>query len=148
FLGENVNEDGIIEAPNFFQSLLKLVQVMPVDRSDILKAERLEKHPRSEYAFQCLLGPFRHFESMFAEVVKSLQKALDILLDLVNKFVGDGAVHKVGECPDIFRDRHLVVIQDDDQVLVQMTRLVQTFERHAAGHGTVADDRYHLVPLL
>ena len=39
------------------------------------------------------------------------------------------------------RDRHLVVVEHDDQTALQMTRLVDRFHRHAAGERGVADQR-------
>jgi len=38
----------------------------------------------------------------------------------------------------------LVVVQDNDQILVQVARLIQPFERQAGAQAAVADDRHHL----
>ena len=40
----------------------------------------------------------------------------------------------------VLGDGHLVVVEDDDKVTVQLTSNVQTLKSLAAGHGSVADN--------
>ena len=40
----------------------------------------------------------------------------------------------------VLGDGHLIVIEDDDKVAVQLAGNVQTLKRLAAGHGAVADN--------
>ena len=40
----------------------------------------------------------------------------------------------------VLGDGHLVVVEDDDKVAVQLTGNVQTLKRLTAGHGAVADN--------
>src|SRR5690606_3900815 len=42
---------------------------------------------------------------------------------------------------NILRDRHLIIIQDDHQLLLLMADMIQRFERHTARHRSIADDR-------
>ena len=49
-----------------------------------------------------------------------------------------------GQAADISADRHLIVIQDDDQVFVELASIVHRLESHAAGQGTVTDQGDHL----
>ena len=51
-------------------------------------------------------------------------------------------------CPDIWRDGHLIIIQDDDQRLAAVARVVERLVSHAAGERPVADDRDHVVFLV
>lgn len=47
-----------------------------------------------------------------------------------------------GKCTDIFRNGHLVVVQDHKKV-VQLFNVVHALVDHAAGKGTIADHRDH-----
>ena len=47
-----------------------------------------------------------------------------------------------GHCPHVFGDGHLVVVQNDHQV-VQGGNVVHSFVDHAAGESAVSDDGHH-----
>ena len=40
-------------------------------------------------------------------------------------------------------DRHLVVIQHDEHIIVALRHVVQTFERQSSTHSTIADDGHY-----
>ena len=44
--------------------------------------------------------------------------------------------------------RHVVVVEDDQQVVGTRRRVVQTFEGQSAAHGSVADNGHHMTILL
>ena len=54
---------------------------------------------------------------------------------------GQQAREVVGQRADRRRDRHLVVVQDHQQVGVHRAGVVHRLERHAGRHGAVADHR-------
>ncbi len=47
--------------------------------------------------------------------------------------------------PTFSADRHLVVVEDHDDVGVDVLGVVHTFEGKPAGHCAVADDRHHVL---
>ena len=57
-------------------------------------------------------------------------------------------IHAAGQCArqiirqraDVFRDRHIVVVQHDQKVRGKRAGVIQCFECHARGQGAVADD--------
>ena len=54
------------------------------------------------------------------------------------------AVQVQGECAHVRPDRHLVVVEDQDERRAQMADLVHRFEGDAAGQRAVADDADHV----
>lgn len=50
------------------------------------------------------------------------------------------------QCADIVGDGHLVVIENDHQI-VQLADVVHSLVDHAAGKGTIADDGHHMARL-
>ena len=51
------------------------------------------------------------------------------------------------QCTDIFRDGHLVIVQDHEQV-VQPADIVHPLIHHAAGKSAIADHRHHKPGLM
>ena len=60
-------------------------------------------------------------------------------LDPGHSLAAQFAAEKAGEGTDIRRDGHLVVVEDDDEILVEMAGVIQCLKGHACGHRTVAD---------
>ncbi len=54
-------------------------------------------------------------------------------------------LEKGGEGAHVGRDRHLVVVEDHDQVFFQVPRLVEPLEGEAGGERAVADHRHDLL---
>ena len=50
-----------------------------------------------------------------------------------------------GHRADRGRDRHVVVIEDDDKARIHRTRIVHRFISHAGGHRAVTDDADDIV---
>jgi len=46
--------------------------------------------------------------------------------------------------PNVGRYRHFVVIQDDNKIFFQMTRIVESFKCKSSGERSVADHGYYL----
>jgi len=55
----------------------------------------------------------------------------------VEEFTGDSAAEEVGKCSDIFGYGHLVIVQYDNHVSVQMPCVIQAFKGDTAGHRSV-----------
>src|SRR5207244_11503765 len=69
------------------------------------------------------------------------QRVLDALARLPEARVEAHAVEVARECADVRRDRHAVVVEDDDERRSEPTGVVDRLERDAAGHAAVADSR-------
>ena len=110
---------------------------MPVDGSDVVEAELLEERTGNDEALDVLLGPAR-------DLVDRGHPAEDLPAPLLDRRVETARQElrePVGERPDVGRDRHLVVVQHDEQIGAGAAGVVQRLERHAAGEAPVADDR-------
>ncbi len=54
----------------------------------------------------------------------------------------------MGERPDRRRDRHVVIVQNDDEALVHRARVVHGLVGHAGAHRAVADHGDHMAALV
>ena len=135
-LGQDVEDDRVVLGLQKFERLGEEGGVVPVDRAVIPDAEILEDHAGGKEVFQPDLGLVREFAGAFSG------DPLDELRGLVVE-VGVGgirhqAVEILGHGPDIFRDRPLVVVEDDDQALRRRGHVVQGLEADPAGERPVA----------
>ena len=84
-------------------------------------------------------NPFREFSALLANLRMfppiagiCCEKPLHLLFEVAVVAAAHFAGDEGGKGADILGDGHLIVVQDDDQVLPQVARLVERFEGHAA----------------
>src|SRR5258708_6093341 len=68
------------------------------------------------------------------------QQVAELLLGVLVERGEPGAVERLGERADARADRHLVVVEDDQQLAAQVPGVVHRFEHDAGGKRAVADD--------
>ncbi len=73
----------------------------------------------------------------------ALEHFFAALAQLRIEFAGENAREIVGEGSDVFGDRHVVVVENHQQIDVETSRMIQRFEGHAGAHRAIADDRDH-----
>ena len=137
-LGDDVDEDrALLGVADVLQHRQQLVEVVPVDRADVIEAELLEPHA-------ALPEVARIFLHARGAPLPALRQALGELLgDVAQVQIGAarGDAREIGrERARRRRDRHVVVVEDDDQALVARAGVVHRLVGHAGAHGAVADD--------
>ena len=119
-----------------FQNRKQLAEVVTVDRPDVIEAEFLE--PRA--ALPDVAGVF--FDAGGA-ALPLLRKHLGQLLGIIAKMqiraAGCGAREIGRQRSGRRRDRHIVVIQNDDQAFVARACVVHRFVGHAGAHRAITD---------
>ena len=145
FLGEGVEQDRPAEVLDMVECLHQKLHVVAVDRAKIPESEFLEDDVGNNQCFDADLDFARQltrFTTQFGNQAEQLPHVgFDAVVQLTGRYLGQ--VHV--ECADVLRNRHLVVVENDDQILVQNSRVVDRFERDTAGERTVAHQRDHLV---
>ena len=134
--GDDVQQLRASEPPEILQRRKQGVQVVPVDRSDVVEAELLEQGAGNDQTLDVLLGAARELLH-WRHPAEDLPSAfLDRGVETAREELGE----TVGERPDVRRDRHLVVVEHDEHVGAGAPGVIQGLERHAAGEASVADD--------
>ena len=112
------------------------LEVVAVDRADVVEAELLEQRGRHHQALGLLLEALGELEQM-----RSLGQHL--LADLLGRRI-EAPAHQLGQVtvqrPHRRADRHVIVVQDHQQLAVEHAGVVERLEGHAGGHRAVADD--------
>ena len=120
----------------------QMVQIVAVDRPDIEEAQLLEQRAAGHHAAGELLG--------------ALGGGFDLARELPGHFLAEMAQRAIGlggQQPRQIgahgahrrRDRHVVVVQHDDQAAIHRAGVVHRLIGHAGAHGAVADDGDDLV---
>ncbi len=142
-LRHDVDEHGlVVRIAHVLEDGQQVVEVVPVDGADIVEAELLEQRAAHGEAFGELLRPRR---APCHELRQPADEALHRLAHRDVRLAGREAREIGTHSPDGRRDRHVVVVEDDDQPGVPSAGVVHCLVGHAGGHRSVADDRDHLV---
>ena len=123
---------------DIFEHFDQRAHVVPVDRTDVIEAELLEQRPAGQPAA-------RIFLDLAGPVVNALgHGARDLLSDLARPEIFVRAHQpreRVAHRADRRRDRHVVVVEDDDQPVARRLGIVHRLIGHAGAERPVADHR-------
>ena len=146
-LGEDVHEDGALELGGVAQRVLERLDVVAVDGAGVADAERLEERRRLEVLADGGLDGVHPAARLPTDERHLAHEVLHPPL----------ASHVHGVEADLLQalrqPRHggrvgaAVVVEDDDDVAVGVTEVVQRLVGHAPGHRAVADDGDDVAPL-
>ena len=141
--GDDVDQHrALMGVAHILQHGQQMVEIMAVDRADIVEAELLEHRPAGPEAPGVFLGPC----GLLLEVTR--QHLGQLLCGIAQGEVGPPGdeTRQIGtHRADRRGDGHVVVVENDDQARVLGTRIVHRLVGHAGGHGAVADHRDDVV---
>ncbi len=119
------------------QGFQQHVEVVTIDRADVVEAEFLEQRAGRDHALHVFLGAFgqfadrrRHRQDFFTGPARG---RVELARHQSRQIIVERA--------DVGRNRHVVVVQHHQQGQVGGAGVVERFERHAGGHRAVADHR-------
>jgi hypothetical protein len=138
-LGDDVDQDRPgLGVAHVAQHREQVVDVVAVDRADVIEAEILEQRAAAHHhAAGILLGERGAVLDQLGQVLAEL------LADVAQRPVGAARpqLRQIGRHgADRRRDRHVVVVEDDDQAGIHGAGVVHRLVGHAGRHGAVA---YH-----
>ena len=103
---------------------------------DVVEAHLLEQGAGQHHALQVLLRAARQLP----HGGHLAQHLLAALAQMRVHAAGQRARQVIGQRADVLRNRHVVVVQDDEQIRGRRARVVQRLEGHAGRERAVADD--------
>ena len=123
---------------DIFEDFDQRADIVPVDRTDIIKAQLLEQRPAGDPAAGIFLG----FPRPVVDRVGHHPR--DLLRDPARGEIfvrADQPRERIAQGADRRRDRHVIVVEDDDQLVAGRGGVVHRLIGHAGAHRAVADDR-------
>ena len=137
-LGDDVDQDrSVLHVAHIAQHRQQVIEIVPVDRADIIEAELLEQRAAGPEAAGKFLGARRAaLPALGQDLLASCFEARrNAPIGAAGNELGEIGAHGA----DRRRDRHVVVVEDDDQARVHGARIVHGLIGHAGAHGAVAD---------
>ncbi len=130
---DDVQELRALELAQVGERLRQQLDVVAVDRTDVVEAQLLEQGAGQHHALDVLFGALRELAHRRQLRQHLLAAAAHAIVEARSQHPGQVLVDRA----DRFRDRHVVVVQDDEQV--GALGVVQRLECHPRTHRPVAD---------
>ena len=145
-LGHDMDEHRAVgQIAHVLQDGQQMVEIMAVDRPDIEEAELLEQSAAGPEAAAEFFGAPRLLEEEFRQALGELLGRLaDRAIGLARHQPRQIGRHRAGRR----RDRHVVVVENDDQARMQRAGVVHRLIGHARRHRAVADHRDDMIVAL
>ena len=118
------------------QHLLQLRLIVPVHRTNIVKAHIVEHIVRQYEVFHALLHTVQYFIQPARLADGAAVKLLEVQIARLHALLGQQRRHTA----DIFVDRHTVIVEHDDHGLTALSGVRQALICQATGQCAVADE--------
>ena len=135
-----MDQDRPLHLPDILECLNQIVQTMAIDGPDIFEAQLLKEESRHQKTLQGFLRLFGKPGNRLSDSGKGFKKGHHLVPEPIDKLPGHESVEVGGEGAHIRGNRHLIIIQDHDQIPIDMARLIEAFKGKACGHRPVSDD--------
>ena len=128
------------------QYIQQAIQIVSVNRSQISKAKLFKNRSRHHQVLYAALQAADSLQHITAEL-HILEPALNIIFNFIIGFACTQLIKIFAHRAHVFGNRHFVIVEHNNHILMQHTGIVQRFESHTAGHGAVTDDSYNIIIL-
>ena len=128
------------------QYIQQAIQIMSVNRSQISKAQLFKNRSRHHQVFYAALQAADSLQHITAEF-HIFEPALNIIFNFIIGFACTQLIKIFTHRTHVFGNRHFVIVEHDNHILMQHTGVVQRLKSHTAGHGAVADNSYDIIIL-
>ena len=144
--GHHMNQHRPTRVPvaNVFQHRQKMRHVMAVNRPDMKKAKLAEHRIATDQITCRLAGAPRRAFDLGRKAACHLAHQIT---DRVERLRCDQTRQIAAHRADRLRDRHVIVVQNDDQPRIRGAGIVHPLERHAGAHRAVTNHRDNVTPM-
>ena len=146
-LGDHMDQDRPVpHTAHIAQHGQQMIEVVAVDRADIIEAELLEQGAAGPEASGEFLGARSTLLPILGEqpLGSALEEAAEAAIGPARNQLGEIGAHGA----DRRGDRHVVVVENDDEARIHRAGIVHRLIGHARAHGTVADYGNHVIRLV
>src|ERR1700680_1269931 len=141
FLRDAMNETGPAHILDRRESIHQRVDVVTVDRPEVSKPELFEENSWSEERLYALLPLPHQGANSGKRARRGIDHCSDRRADAIVERIPLNRGQILRHRPHVWGDRHLVVVENDDEVALGRTRVVEAFVRQPAGQCSIAKNR-------
>ena len=145
---DDVYQDRSVVILVFFEDVDQRVEIVSVVRSQIFESELLEKSSGNDHVLEELLHVVREFVELSADERNAIHHALGEILRLDVALTFNDLIEISAHRTDVRRDRHVVVVEHEKELSLQMSGLIETLEGQAAGERAIADHGHDAIILF
>ncbi len=138
----------VIDLLCLLKSTHEVRNVMPVNISDIFKAQFIDQRARQDSRGNSVFYRLRRRAQLTADTGNALKSVADLFLQMLVALRLFDPVQITAQRSNCRRDRHSVVVEQDDHPGLQMSCLVDRLHRHATGEARIAYQRANMKILL
>ena len=140
FLGDHMdqNRPTRMAVADVFQNRKKMRHVMAVDRANVKKAKLAEHRIAADQVTSSLTRASRGALDLGREPTGNLAHQVT---DRMKRLRGDETRQIAAHRANRLGNRHVIVIQDDDQTRIGCTGIVHALEGHTGAHRAITDHR-------
>ena len=142
FGGHHMQELRAVQLPDVLQGFNQQWQIVAINGADVVEAQFLEQRARGNHALEVFFGFLRQRHQVWG----AFQHFLAAVPNLVVGSAGQQLGKIVGQPAHVAGDRHVIIVQDNQHIGVQVAGVVQGLKGHTGGHGAVANHRNALAP--
>ena len=149
FFGVDVEHLGTLHVANALECTYKRNHIMSVLRSEVADIHPLEYVFLScEYRFQRVVEAQDLAFALLVEPSDAQQVLAGPIAQAIVPAAGVQLVEVMLHAAHAVVDAHVVVVEDNEQVVGHGTGIVQTFKSQPSAHTAIADDGYHMSFLM
>jgi len=150
FFGDHVQQDRAFHLQHILKGRQKMFEVVPVDGTGIAETQLFKEQSGKNGAFGQLFRAPGKLLDVVPDVRNLPQQLPGFFPHFCVEISGKRPVQIGGNGTHVFGDRHLIVVEDHEEVFAEPPGMVQPLEGHTGGHGAVTDHADHLMlqPLL
>ena len=134
-----MDDDRLFQVPDTAENALKIFYVVTVKRADVFKAQIGEKIRVQECAFYSALEFVDYFSEMILRIRNFVHEGIDKQTETLISASHCHCGKETGKRASVCRYRHLVVVQNYDEIPAKNSGIANTFECKPACHCAVAD---------
>ncbi len=143
---QHMQEHGlIVDGRGHVQMPFQGVQIVPVDRTDIVEAKRLKQHARREHGLETAVRALGVGGDFLPDARDGLEQVLDFLAHPARPAAFHVAAEKERERSHVGRNGHFIVVEHDNEPAPHVAGLVQPFKGKPGGEGAIADHGQNMV---
>ena len=147
-LRDDVDEDGSVVILVLLEDVDQRLQIVTVVGAEVFEAELLEEGAGDHHVLQQLLHVGGELVELDADERNAIHHALGQIFGLVVALAFDDLVQVAADSSDIRGDRHVVVVEDEEEFAFEMAGLIQALEGQTAGERSVSDHGHDAIVLL